>query len=328
MQPNRLNTVRGRVTIVAVLFAITVIGVGVAYMLTRPSQSDFEMAQSTQIGEVTTAREALAPAVNTYLAAFKAAYNETNSAQQAIQKAEPEMKAFDKAEAAAMDAIDRLDDNKITYDGDIGPAVGQLGTDYAAEVAYYASLVKDYPAYTTLFANNVDSCSGIFVGGADGLSDRKAKLDAAAKQCFATLDTLKTSKNLTYAEYAKKIERRVKRLQADAATTVKAEQALKEFEQRAVEYQRRYDAAKARNASDEELFKLADELKAFNAQIDANRSTFDVAAKSYIATVKELPDLYSNVYGVEVPAKQKYYDQLIGFRTGVLSSLVNGRITD
>jgi DNA repair exonuclease SbcCD ATPase subunit len=303
MQSNRLNTARGRLTVLFVLLAIVAIGAGLAYMLTRPSQSDFEAANTTQISDATKAREALAPAVNTYLAAFKAAYNETNSAEQATRKAEPEMKAFKEAEAEALEAIAALDESKIAYDGDIGPAVKQLEADYAAEVTYYASLLSDYPRYNGLFSKNADGCSGVFVGEADGLSDRKAQLDVAAKQCFAALDALKASKNLTYAEYAKKVERRVKRLQADAATTVKAEQTLKNFEKRAADYQRQYDEAKARNASTDEILKLADELKTFNAQIATNRSTFEFAAKNYINTVKELPDLYSNVYGTDVPTR-------------------------
>jgi hypothetical protein len=328
MQPNRLNTVRGRVIALIVILAIVVICAGLAYVLTRPSQTDFKAASATQITDASKAREALAPAVNAYLAAFKAAYNETNSAEQATQKAAPKMKEFKSAEAKALESIAVVDESKIAYDGDIGAAVKQLEADYVAEVAYYASLLNDYPMYNDLFSKNADGCAGVFVGEADGLSDRKIKLDAAAKQCFVATGELKASKNPTYAEYAKKVERRVKRMQADAAATVKSEQTNKEFEQRAADYQRKYDEAKARNAPTEEILKLADELKKFNAQIDVNQSAFDFAAKSYLATVKELPDIYSSVYGTDVPAKQKYYDQLIDFRTSVLSSLVNGRITN
>jgi hypothetical protein len=119
------------------------------------------------------------------------------------------------------------------------------------------------------------------------------------------------------------VERRVKQMQSDAATTVKSEQAYKQYETRAAEYQRRYAEATARGASEEEIFKLADELKEFNAQIKDNKATFDFAAKNYLDTVKAMPQLYGDVYQTAVPAKQKYYSQLVDFRTTTLMYLLD-----
>lgn len=326
MGATRLNSFKGRTIVLLVIVAVSALGAGLAYLLTRPSQDDFQLAHTKQIGDATTAREALVPAVNEYLAAFKAAYNESKSAEQATQKAKPQLDAFKKAEADATDAISVLDESRIAFDGETGPALKQFGADYEAEVDFYAGLVASYADYTVLFATDANRCSGVFVGESDGLGDRKAKLDAAAKRCYAALDALKTSSNQAYADYARKVERRVKRLQADATTTVKAEQSLKQFEQRADDYQRQYDEAKARNASDEEVLKVADDLKAFNAEIAENKAAFDFAVKNYLDTVKDIPGLYSAVFDTDVPARQKYYDQLIGFRTSVLSLLIDSKL--
>lgn len=326
MQATRLISKKWRLIVAFGAIAVLAIGAVLAFALTRPSQADFRSARTTQIRNATKAREALAPAVNTYLAAFKAAYNESNSAEQATQKAKPEFDAYKQAEANAIDAIDVLSSSRIAFDGETGPAITQLEKDYAAEVEYYTGLVESYADYTVLFAKEADRCSGIFVGESDGLADRKAKLDAAATRCLTALDTLKESSNMTYVDYAKKVERRVKRLQADAAATVKAEKTLKQFEARAADYQRQYAEATARGASDAEILELADELKVFNAQIADNKANFDFAAKSYLDTVKEMPTLYGAVYATEVPTKQKYYDQLIDFRTSVFTLLVDSKL--
>lgn len=327
MQPTQVNPLARRIVLAVIaVLALGGIAVLIMYALNRPQEADFQAAQSSQITEATKARKSLIPAVNTYLAAFKAAYNESKSVHSASEAAKKEYDAFKAAASKASSAMKTLSDSRIANDSEVGVSVKQLKQDYDAEVAFYTGLVESYPEYTTLFAEGSGGCSGIFVGETNGLADRKKKLDAAAAKCNEALATLKKSSNSSYAEYAKKVEHRVKRMQADAATVLKAEQTLKQYEKRAEDYKQQYAEATARGASEEEILKLADELKKFNAQIADNRASFDFASKNYLKLVKEMPELYSSVYGTDVPAKQKHYNQLIEFRTSVLKSLVESKL--
>lgn len=328
MQPNQAtspNTRRIALVVAAVIATVAVI-LAVIFITTRPNQDDLK-ASKTQVSDAVEARRELAPAVNEYLAAFKAAYNKSKSADKAKEAAKPEYAAFKKAAAKASASAKVLTDNRASNDSDVGTSIRQFTEDYDAEVAYYTGLVDVYADYTILFAQDADRCAGIFVGQSDGLADRKRQLDAAAKQCYSALNELKQSSSSAYAEYAKKVERRVKRMQSDAAATVEAEKKLKEYQERATDYQRQYDAAKKRNAPATEIQALADELKEFNAEISQNRANFDYAAKSYLDTVKEMPSLYADVYGKDVPAKLKYYSQLIDFRSKVLEHVIDSHVT-
>lgn len=328
MQPTQPTSTKRRIIVAAIIAAcLAAVAAAAVFALTRPSQDDFKAAKA-QIPEAVEARKGLAPAVNDYLAAFKKAYNQSKSVDKASRAAKPEYDAYQAAAAKASAAMQKLADNRAANDADAGSSIRQLKQDYDAEVTYYTGLVESYPEYTALFAQGSDGCSGIFVGQADGLADRKKKLDAAASRCYEALDELKRSRNASYVDYAKKVETRLKRLQADAATTVAAEKKLKEYQQRAQDYQQQYAEAKKRNASEEEILKLADELKAFNAEIADNRATFDFAADNYLDTVKEMPSLYSDVYATAVPAKLKYYTQLIGFRSTVLGHVIDSHIVD
>lgn len=285
MEPtNTSNKRKIFLSVLAVLFIAGVIA-AVMFLVTRPKQSDFQTA-NTQVTEVKKARDALTPAVNTYLAAYKTAYNESKSTKQATLDTKAEHDAFTQAASEATQAMTDLSKNRIANDSDAGKVVRQLQNDYQAEVTYYTGLVESYPEFTGLFAEgNQSGCSGVFVGEADGLTERKKKLDAAAAKCFMSLESLKKSSNLTYVDYAKKIERRVTRLQSDIAETVKAEQNLKQYEVRAEEYRQQYAEATARGASEQEIQKLADELKVFNAQIADNKAGFDFASQNYLSTV-------------------------------------------
>lgn len=325
MQSTRTFTPRRIFIAIIGVLILAAIAAAVVYAVTRPTDADYDAAKTSQLNKATKAREALTPAVNAYLTAFKAAYNRSDSAESATTKAKPEYDAYKKAERTAYDAMTALSDSRISNDGETGAAVDQLKQDYDAEVTFYTGLVESYADYTVLFATQANRCSGVFVGQAEGLADRKNKLDQAAGRCFAALDDLKQSANVSYVEYAKKVERRVKQMQSYAATTVAAEKKLKEFEARAAEYQQEYAEAKKRNASADEIYKLADELKAFNAQIAENKADFDFAAKRYISTVKEMPTLYADVYDKAVPAKQDYYDRLVDMRTSVLSLVLESK---
>ena len=322
------HKVRNILIVVAIILSIVALGALIVLLMRQPSQKDYQAAKDTQVGAITTAREALQPAVNEYLAAFKAAYNQSGSPQEASNGAKKQYDAYKQAERNAGAAMEALEKNRVSNNGEVGEVVRQVKRDYEAEVTYLTGLVESYPAYTVLFSPDQKQCSGIFVGETTGLSDRKQKLDAAAKACYQALDKLKLSKNVTYVDYAKKIERRVKQLQAYSAATVRSEQTNKEYEAQAAVMQQKVSEAFARNASEEELNKLTGELKQLNAKITENRAEFDFASRHYIDTVKELPTLFGNVYDKEVPAKLKNFAQLHDMRMGVLGLILEDKLAD
>src|SRR5690348_9363774 len=147
MEATRSNPLKKWQIILLVVLVAVAAGAGLTYLLTRPSQDDFQSAKTTQMGDATKARKALIPAVNDYLAAFKAAYNDSKSAEQATQKAKAQFDAFKKAEADATAAIDALGKSRIAFDGETGPALKQFKADYVAEVDFYAGLVESYADY-------------------------------------------------------------------------------------------------------------------------------------------------------------------------------------
>ena len=326
MEPSNLRRKRGvLIAVGAVVVLITLIAV-VLLVVRQPSQKDYQRAKDTQIGDLTAARTALRPAVNEYLAAFKKAYNESDSPEQASAAAKPQYDAYQQAAQKARTAMRALEDNRVSNNTDTGTAVQQLTHDYDAEITYFTGLVESYPEYTVLFSNKQKQCSGIFVGATTSLTDRKQKLDAAATSCYAALSKLKQSANTTYVDYAKKIERRVGQMQRYAATVVQTEKTNKDFEAQAAVFQQRYAEATARGASDDELYKLADEIKQFNVKIDENKAEFDYASSRYLSTVKEIPTLFENVYSKDVPAKLKNFEQLHDIRTKVLTLLLEGKL--
>jgi hypothetical protein len=303
---------------VLVLLAITAVTTLIVFLFRLPNQQDYQLAKDSQLAAATSAREALRPALNEYLAAFKAAYNQSGTPEAASRSAQKQYDAYKQAESTARAAIGELENNRITNDGETGTVVNQLSRDYEAEVTYFTGLVESYPAYTVLFSDKQKQCSGVLVGDTTGLADRKQKLDAAATDCFKALDTLKQSSNTTYVDYAKKIERRVKQLQQYVATIVRAEQNNKDYEVQAAVIQQRISEATARNASEDEFNKIVTELKQMNAKVAENRADFDFASKRYLSTIKELPTLFGNVYDKDVPAKVKNFEQLHDMRMKVL----------
>ena len=304
---------------------LLLIGALVLY-LRQPTTDDYKMARDTRIKELSTARDAVRPAVNKYLAAFKAAYNQSGSADSAVKAAKPEYDAFKKAEQKATDALDALTSNRIANVGETATAVDQLKKDYTAELAYYDGMVDSYADYTVLFSDKEERCSGIFIGQTDGLADRRDKLNAAAKQCFTALTELKQSENASFVDYAKKVERRVKQMQDYAAVTAGGEAKVKEFEAKVADYQKQLDAATARNAGEAEYKALTEQIKKTNAEIAENKAQFDYSASRYLALVREMPTLYADVFDKAVPARIKYYDQLIDGRVDVLGLLLDGKI--
>lgn len=326
MGPSNLRRKRGILIAVGVVVVLITLIAVFLLLVRQPSQKDYQRAKDTQIGDLTAARTALRPAVNEYLAAFKKAYNESDSPEQASAAAKPQYDAYQQAAQKARTAMRALEDNRVSNNTDTGTAVQQLTNDYDAEITYFTGLVESYPEYTVLFSNKQKQCSGIFVGATTSLTDRKQKLDAAAASCYAALSKLKQSANTTYVDYAKKIERRVGQMQRYAATVVQTEKTNEEFEAQAAVFQQRYAEATARGASDDELYKLADEIKQFNVKIDENKAEFDYASSRYLSTVKEIPTLFENVYSKDVPAKLKNFEQLHDIRTNVLTLLLEGKL--
>ncbi len=314
------------IIIAAVGLVTLVVIIATAVLIMRqPSQEDYTVANAEQLDALASTRKELSPSVNAYLASFKKAYNESKSADQASTAAKPEYDAYKKAESNATNAVATLHGNRAVNDNETGTAIRQLTDDYASEVAYFTSLVEQYPDYTVLFADK-ERCSGIFVGATSSLTDRKQKLDAAANNCYTALDQLKKSNNVTYVDYAKKIERRVKQLQADSDVTAEAEVNLKKYEDQLAAFQKKYADATARNASKEELLALADEIKVVTADVNENKVQFDFAAKRYISNVEGIPTLFQNVYGTDVPAKLKSFNELYNLRTTVLKLVLQDKL--
>jgi len=324
MEPSNKPSKRFVKIAISVAVAVVAVVAIVVYMLQQPNQQDYKTAAGARLEAMASTRKELTPAVNAYLAAWKNAYNESKSSSKASKTAKPQYDAFKQAEAKAKQAINDLNANRSVNDAEVGTAIRQLNDDYADEIAYFAGLVESYPQFSTLFASG-ENCSGVLVGQVDSLAERKQKLDAAAKVCFAATDKLKKSGSATYVDYAKKIERRVKQMQADSAVTAQAEKEYKDFETQATGYQQKVADATARNASDKELNELTAELKKVNAAINESRARFEFAGKRYIATVQELPELFQGVYATEVPAKLKVYAQLNDMRTDVLELLLDDR---
>lgn len=309
-----------------VLLMVAALTALIVFLFRLPNQQDYQLAKDSQVAAVSSAREALRPALNEYLAAFKTAYNQSGTPEAASQAAQKQYDAYKQAESTARSAIADLEKNHITNDGETGTVVKQIARDYEAEVTYFTGLIESYPAYTVLFSDKQKQCSGVLVGETSGLADRKQKLDAAAVDCFKALDNLKQSSNTTYVDYAKKIERRVKQLQQHAATIVRTEQNNKDFEAQAAVFQQRVSEAIARNAPAEEVNKLTDEIKQLNVKVEENRADFDFASKRYISTIKEIPTLFGNVYDKDVPARVKNFEQLHDMRMKVLTLLLESRL--
>jgi DNA repair exonuclease SbcCD ATPase subunit len=320
------NKTRNILIAAAAIGAIVALAALVIFFFRQPNQQDYQQAKDTQLKEVSEARAALRPALNEYLAAFKAAYNQSGSPESATSAAKPQIDAYKQAETKARAAIDTLEKNRISNAGDTGTIIRQLKRDYESEVTYFTGLVESYPAYTVLFSQKQNQCSGVLVGETTGLADRKQKLDAAASNCFKALENLKRSSNVTYVDYAKKIERRVKQLQQYAGTIAQAEQTNKGYESQAAVFQQRVAEAPARGATTEELNKLTAEIKQLNAKIAENRADFDFASKRYLGILKELPILFDNVYSKDVPAKVKTFEQLHDMRTKVLTLSIDEKL--
>jgi len=312
--------------VVGVFVAAAVIA-GIVVLLNQPRESDYQALNDSQLKSVAQTRKELIPTLNKYLADYKAAYNATGSIQSASDRAKPSYEAFSKARTAATAAIKTVADNRTANDASAGSALALFADAHQAEVDYLSGLVEDYPRYTAIFARKEKLCSDIFIGETSDLAERQQKLDQAVTDCYPALTKLQQSAHASYAPYAHKAERRIKKMQEYAASTAKAEREFTALTSEVEAYQKKVSEATARNASEQELNKLTAELKSVNARISESRTGFDFASKRYLSTVKEMPSLYSDVYDKDVPAKLKNLSKLIDVRTQVLQLVVDDKLT-
>lgn len=312
--------------VIGVLVVLLLVGIAAVVVTNVNRQQDRESLAQLEKKQLTTLveeKDKLLPLVNEYFAAFKKSYLADGSIEKAEQAAEPERKAFAKAEAQARSSIAKVKSSRGANHEEVKVAVAQFEDSFVGFVDYAAGLVESYPLYTSLWGTDDSPCQGIFIGDkAADLTERDELLSAAVDACREATKKLAASKNSSLAEYAQRIDNRVSLLKTDSATTAKAEQSLADYTKQYNEFQKKYDRAIATNASEKKLFALADEIELVNEEISANQSAFDFASQRYLTTVREMPDLLGDVFATHVPAEIEYYDSVIGFRMTVLEKVV------
>jgi hypothetical protein len=263
-----------------------------------------------------------------YLAAYKKAHL-AGGRDKAEQDSKKELDAFKEAEASAREAMGTLKTARGVDERELTDAIAQFEDSYVGFVDYMAGLVDSYPQFHGLFGEGNDGCQGIFIGGrAANLTERATLLTEAAGICRSATEKLRQSKNPTYADYALRVQNRVNQLEIDGAASAKAEQSLGPFNASKDQLTQKADDAFARNASEQELLAIADELKGMNDQIKANKSEFDFAAKRYKKTVEEMPSLLQDVYSKHVPDEMKYFESVIPIRLTVLESVIDNALVE
>lgn len=287
------------------------------------------LLKNEQLKTLVDARSQLQPAANTYVNAYKKAHLAAGSRDKAEQDSKKEHDAFKQAEASARDAMGTLKAGRGISEGQVSESIAQYEDSYVGFVDYMAGMVDSYPQFHALFGERDNSCQGIFIGGrAVTLSERAKLLIEAASECRSATDELAKSKNSTYVEYALRLANRVSQLEVDAAATATAEKEVESFTSQADQLTQKSNEALNRNASAEELLKIADELKNMNARIKANQSAFDYASKRYLSTVKEMPSLLDDVFSKHVPDEVKYYDTVIPARLNVLEAVMDDELVE
>lgn len=331
------NLIRGKgrkgfIVLVSVLVALLLIAAGAVTVTNLARQQDREsllLLKDEQIKTLVDARGKLQPAANAYLAAYKEAKNAGGTRETAEQDANEEREAFKQAEASARASMGTLKANRGVEEGQVSDAVTQFEDSHLGFVDYMAGLVDSYPQFDALFSEGGESCQGIFIGDrAANLNERKDLLTEAAGICRNATEELGQSKNPTYVEYARRVENRVKQLEADAAATAKGEQDVAAFTATKDQLVLKADEASARNAPAEELLDIADEAKSLNESIKANKSEFDFAAKRYTKTVKEMPSVLEAVFSTHVSAEMKYYGSVISLREDVLKAVIDDELVE
>ncbi|MGR0158734.1 hypothetical protein [Paenarthrobacter nitroguajacolicus] len=276
------------------------------------------------------ARGKVQPAVNAYLAAYKKARNAPASREDAEKNSVKEREEFQRAIESARAALSDVQAGASTggEEHGIGVAAAQLTDSYQGYLDSMEGLVESYPQFEGLFREEA-GCSGLFVGSkAANLRERQTLLGQAAVPCREAVNQLKQSKSIAYVEFARTLDNEIAQLESHAETTAKSEENYNEFVRLKDEYVKKVDDATARNASEEELFKIADEVKALNTRIKNNRSEFDFAAKRYLNGVKEMPTLVEEVFSKNVSAQIKHHDTVIPLRVQVLKDSIDAELAE
>lgn len=328
------NLIRGHKKLVVLAGVIVLLLIASAVVIVtnvarQQDRASLVQLKDEQLDTLRDASSTLQPAVNAYLAAYVEAYVAAGSRDEAEQGSKKERDAFTKAEASARDAMETVKASRGAGDAEVGDAIAQYEDSYLGFVDYLAGLVDSYPQFHSLFGEGDENCQGIFVGSrATTLNERKDLLAEAADICRSATEKLGNSTNPTYVEYARRVDNRVRQLELDSTVTAKAEKSLEEFTATKDQLVQKADEAEARNASEEELFDLADEVESLSSEIAASEAEFDFAADRYTTTVKEMPTLLEEVFSTHVAGELEHFDSVIPLRLTVLKAVIEDRLVE
>ncbi|MCP1412703.1 hypothetical protein [Paenarthrobacter sp. A20] len=320
------------ILISSVVVLLVIAAAAVVTMTQVSGQQRKESLQQLKDGQLTAlvdSRAKLQPAANEYLAAYKKARNAPASQEEAGKNSRKERDEFQKAADEARSALQKVQSAHESREDGIGVAIGQLEDSYEGYIDHMEGLVESYPQFEGLFRADGAGCNGLFVGSkAANLRERQTLLSQAAAPCREAAGQLKQSKNVAYVEFARTFDNRVGQLESNAGITAKSEETYNEFVRLKDQLVQKTDEATARNASDEELLKIADEAKALNTRIKNNRSEFDFAAKRYLSGVKDMPVLVEEVFSKKIAAELKSYDAVIPLRVQILKDAVDVELVE
>ncbi len=316
---------------IAVVLAVvaSVVVIALTNFAGQQRRESLALLKDERLNGLVEARDKIQPAANAYLAAYKKARNVPATREEAEKNSAKERDDFQQAinsARTALSAVQTGNGSSEEAEG-IGVAAAQLGDSYQAYLDSMEGLVESYPQFEGLFREDGAGCNGLFVGSkAANLRERQTLLGQAAVPCREAVNQLKQSKNISYVEFARTLDNEIAQLESHAETTAKSEENYNEFVRLKDEYVKKADDATARNASEEELLKIADEVKAFNTRIKNNRSEFDFAAKRYLNGVKEMPTLVEEVFSKNVAAQIKHHDTVIPLRVQVLKDAIDAEL--
>lgn len=321
------------ILVASIVLAVLVIAIGAVVAVNnfagQQKSESLSALKGDRLNALGDARGKVQPAANAYLAAYKKARNAPASRDQAEKDSQKEKEEFQQASNSARSALQELKSGNDSGDNPVGVAVQQLVESHEDYFDYMEGLVESYPQFEGLFrGDDAAGCNGLFVGSkAASLRERQTLLAQAAAPCRKAASELLQSKNNAYVEFARSFNNKVAELEERAEVTAKGEENYAEFVRLKDDFVKRADDAEARNAPDAEVQKIADDAKAVNAQIRANRSEFDFAAKRYLAGVKEMPSLVENVFAKEISADIKHFDSVIPAREQILKDTIDVELT-
>lgn len=321
------------VLIIGLVVALLVAAAGTAVALTQSAAQQRKDAlvqvKDQRLNDLAAARDKLQPAANAYLAAYKKARNAPASKDQALQDSNKELGDFRKAAETARTSLESVKSGIDSSDA-VDTALQQLEESHLGYFDYMEGLVDSYPRFEGLFREDDPAgCNGLFVGSKAGnLRERQQLLAEAAAPCRDAANGLKQSGNTAYEEFARMFDNRVADLEKHAEVTAKSEESYEEFVRTKDDFEKKADDAKARNAPTDEVLKIADDARALNSKIRANRAGFDFAADRYLDGVKGMPDLVDEVFTKNVTADVKHYQAVIPLRVQVLKDVIDAELVE